>query len=60
VEGLVDFYRKVWAMGSAGVEVPLRVLQGSRVLEINVLSADRYRNLKLGTSPTEVMLGPRD
>lgn len=45
-----DFYRKVWALGAAGVEVPLTVLRGTQVAEITVASGDRYDYLKLGTS----------
>lgn len=47
VNNLADFYRKVWALGDAGVQVPLTVLQGNRIKEINVLSADRYDYLRL-------------
>jgi len=38
---LADFYRKVWARGAAGVEVPLRVLQGMQIRELTVRSIDR-------------------
>ncbi|MEO8202502.1 MAG: S1C family serine protease [Betaproteobacteria bacterium] len=41
VVSLADFYRKVWARGSAGVEVPLRVLQGTQLKELGVKSIDR-------------------
>ena len=41
VASLADFYRKVWARGAAGVEVPLRVLQGTEVRELTVRSIDR-------------------
>ncbi len=41
VTSLADFYRKVWARGAAGVEVPLRVLQGTQVKEVGVRSMDR-------------------
>lgn len=47
VTGLADFYRKVWALGSAGVTVPLTVLQGSIIKEIRVLSSDRYKYLRI-------------
>ena len=46
IEGIADFYRKVWSLGSAGVEVPLGVLQGARINNIVVLSADRDQYLK--------------
>ncbi|MEN8808427.1 MAG: S1C family serine protease [Desulfobacterales bacterium] len=41
VHGMADFYRKVWALGKAGVDVPLRVLQGIQIREIVVHSIDR-------------------
>jgi S1-C subfamily serine protease len=47
VKGLADFYRKVWALGNAGVEVHLEVLQGTQIREITIHSADRYQFLLL-------------
>ena len=47
VEGLADFYRRVWALGDSGVDVPLSVLQGMQIREITVRSADRHQFLKL-------------
>ena len=41
VSSLAEFYRKVWALGAAGVDVPLRVLQGVQVKEVSVRSIDR-------------------
>jgi S1-C subfamily serine protease len=41
VTTLAEFYRKLWARGEAGVEIPLRVLQGAQVKEIAVRSIDR-------------------
>jgi len=41
VTSLAEFYRKVWALGAAGVDVPLRVLQGVQVKEVTVRSIDR-------------------
>ena len=41
VSSLAEFYKKIWARGNAGIEVPLRVLQGTQVREINVRSIDR-------------------
>lgn len=51
VAGLADFYRKVWALGRAGVEVALSVLQGTRVRGITLRSADRYKFLRLKGTP---------
>jgi S1-C subfamily serine protease len=36
-----DFYRKVWSSGSAGSEVPLRVLHGVDVRDVKLRSIDR-------------------
>jgi S1-C subfamily serine protease len=47
VKGLGDFYRKVWALGSAGVDVPLSVLQGIQIRDITVHSADRSQYYRL-------------
>jgi len=47
VSGLTDFYRKVWALGNAGVEVPLAILQGIQIREITIRSSDRYQFLML-------------
>jgi S1-C subfamily serine protease len=41
VTTLAEFYRKVWARGEAGTEVPLRVLQGAQLREISIRSMDR-------------------
>jgi len=41
VTSLADFYRKVWGRGAAGVEVPLRVLQGMQMKDVTVRSIDR-------------------
>jgi S1-C subfamily serine protease len=47
VSGLADFYRKVWALGKPGVEVPLGLLEGIEIRGITVRSGDRYQFLKL-------------
>ncbi|MEW5864629.1 MAG: S1C family serine protease [Pseudomonadota bacterium] len=41
VATLAELYRKVWALGAAGVEVPLRVLRGGEVRELRLRSMDR-------------------
>ena len=41
VASLAEFYRKLWARGAAGVEVPLRVLQGMQMKDLSVRSMDR-------------------
>lgn len=47
VKGLADFYRKVWALGHAGVDVSLGILRGIEIRNITVHSADRYQFLML-------------
>lgn len=41
VSTLAEFYRKIWGRGGAGVEVPIRVLQGAQLREVSVRSIDR-------------------
>jgi serine protease Do len=41
VASLSEFYRRIWSLGAAGVDVPLRVLQGVQVKEVTVRSIDR-------------------
>jgi S1-C subfamily serine protease len=41
VHSLVELFRAVWRLGSAGVEVPLTLSRGGDVLQITVKSADR-------------------
>ena len=50
VKGLADLYRKVWALGAPGVDVPLNILKGVRVEEVRVVSGDRYDFLRLNPS----------
>lgn len=46
VEDLADFFRRVWALGGAGVVVPLRIERDGQTLEVRVSSGDRNRFLK--------------
>jgi len=46
VNTLADLYRKVWARGAAGVEVPLKVLQGLEIRDVAVRSIDRLEYFK--------------
>jgi len=43
VQGLADFYRKICGLGEPGVPVPMKVLKGDQLQEIEVNSADRYK-----------------
>ena len=46
VDGLADFYRKVWKSGPAGSEIPIRVLRNGREAWLRIKSADRNSFLK--------------
>jgi S1-C subfamily serine protease len=46
VDGLADFYRKVWTTGEAGAEVPLRIVRDGRDSWVRIKSADRNRFLR--------------
>ena len=46
VEGLADFYRKVWNSGPAGTEIPVRVVRGKRDMWLRIKSANRSSFLK--------------
>lgn len=46
VDGLADFYRKVWDSGEAGVEIPLRIIRNGRDAWLRIKSADRGSFLK--------------
>jgi S1-C subfamily serine protease len=47
---LPDFYRKVWAQGRAGVDVPLDVMQNDRRRSLQVHSMNRLDHLRLNSS----------
>jgi S1-C subfamily serine protease len=47
VKGLADFFRQTRALGPAGIEVPLNVLQETNLREITVQSTDRYQFLQV-------------
>ena len=46
VRNLAGFFRKVWSLGAAGVDVPLMINRSGRTIEVNVASADRREFLK--------------
>ena len=46
VHGLAEFFRAVWRLGAAGVDVPLTLARAGDVLHITVKSADRNDFLK--------------
>ncbi len=50
VSSLADFYRKIWARGPAGIEVPVRILQGTQVKDVSVKTIDRLEYFRQKTS----------
>ncbi len=42
VRSLPDYYRKLWSLGPAGVEVPLLVVRGDAPARLSIKSIDRY------------------
>jgi S1-C subfamily serine protease len=41
-----ELYRRVWGLGAAGVDVPLKILQGADVRELRLRSIDRFQYFK--------------
>jgi S1-C subfamily serine protease len=52
VNGLADFYRKVWALGNAGIDVSLGILRGVQIRDVTVHSVDRYQFFQLKPTKT--------
>ena len=46
VNDLAGFFRKIWSLGKAGVEVPLTIYRDGRTFEVKVESSDRGKFLK--------------
>jgi S1-C subfamily serine protease len=46
VSTLADFYRAIWALGPAGVDVPLTLNREGDVFDVDITSRDRRRFLK--------------
>lgn len=49
VRDLAEFFKTIWAVGPAGVEIPLRILRDNSTLEVSVKSIDRNDILKRPT-----------
>ena len=46
VKGLAEFFRTVWRLGTAGVEVPLTLSRGGNEINVSIKSADRHDFLR--------------
>ena len=49
VVGLANMFRRVWSLGSAGVDVPLNVLRNTEKMQLKVHSGDRAGFQRKGT-----------
>jgi S1-C subfamily serine protease len=49
VAGLANMFRRVWSLGSAGVEVQLNVVRNAEKMQLNVRSGDRAGFQRKGT-----------
>jgi S1-C subfamily serine protease len=49
VVGLANMFRRVWSLGSAGVDVPLNVLRNTEKMQLKVRSGDRAGFQRKGT-----------
>ena len=47
VNSHADLYRRMWALGAAGVDVPLKIMQGVDTRDIKVKSIDRFEYFKV-------------
>jgi serine protease Do len=43
VAGHEEFYRKIWSIGPAGAEIPLKILQGVEPKDLRLRSIDRFQ-----------------
>jgi len=50
VSSLAAFYQAMWALGDAGTEIPLTVLQGAETRQLTPISKSRYEWLRIGRS----------
>jgi S1-C subfamily serine protease len=49
VVGLANMFRRVWSLGSAGVDVPINVLRNTEKMQLKVRSGDRAGFQRKGT-----------
>jgi serine protease Do len=46
VEKLSEFYTRLWSAGAPGVEVTLKMLKGTEVRDVKVISVDRFETIR--------------
>ncbi len=47
VSDLEELFRAIWGQGKAGVRIPMTILKGNQLQQIEVVSADRRNFYKL-------------
>lgn len=47
VDKLASFFRRIWSLGQAGIDVPLTVYRDGRTFDLHIASGDRARFLKV-------------
>ena len=55
VNGLANMFRRMWSLGSAGVDVPLDVLRNSERMQLKVRSGDRAASQTLKAGLERIM-----
>jgi S1-C subfamily serine protease len=51
VESMEHFYRSLWGLGTAGIKVQLKLVQGNSVTLLSVTTRDRYRHYNQASRP---------
>ena len=49
VDDLANMFRRIWSLGSAGVEIPMSIMRDSERMDKVVRSADRFGYQRIGT-----------
>ena len=47
VPSMAQLFRAVWSQGQPGATIPLRILRGTKVVDVTITSGDRYQYLRL-------------
>lgn len=47
VPSMAQLFRAVWSQGQPGAAIPLKVLRGTKVVDVTITSGDRYQYLRL-------------
>ena len=50
VRTMAEFFQTVWKQGKAGVTVPLTIGRQDGIARVDVVSADRYAYMKIGST----------